>query len=78
MKKVALLFDTQKFGLEANAEKTRYTLMSCEHNAEESHNIDMGSKSSAGLKKFKYLRTALTNKQCDDEEIRSRLKSRNA
>ena len=42
------------------------------------HDIKMGNKFSERVEKFKYLETTLTNKNSTHEEIKSRMKSRNA
>jgi hypothetical protein len=59
-------------GLQANAEKTKYTFMPREQNAGQNHNIKTGDKSSESMAKFKYLGT-LANQNCIHEEIKSRL-----
>ena len=43
-----------------------------------SHSIKTDNSSSAKVKEFKYLETPLTNKNYIQEEIKGRLKSRNA
>jgi hypothetical protein len=40
----ALLVDSKEIGLEANAEKTNYMVMSRDQHAEQNHNINVGNK----------------------------------
>jgi len=35
---------SKEFGLDVNAEKSKYMFLSCEQNAVESHNIKIGNK----------------------------------
>jgi hypothetical protein len=46
--------------------------------AGQKHSIKIAIKSSEGVTKFKYLETALTDQNCMQEEIKSRLISGNA
>ena len=52
--------------------------MSRDQHAGQNHNIKIGNKSFARVKKFRYLGTTQTNQNCTHEEIRKRLKSGNA
>jgi hypothetical protein len=65
-------------GLEVNAEKTKYTVMSRDQNAGQSHNKKVDNKSFERVEHFKYLGTTLTNGSSIHGEIKSRLKSGNA
>jgi len=46
-------------------------------NAAQNNNIKTDNKSSERMEQFKYMGTALTNPNSIQEEIKSRLKSRN-
>ena len=68
----------KEIGLEENADKTKYTVMSQDQNAGRSHNIKIDNSFFERVKKFKYLGTNLSNQNSFQEEIKSRLKSGNA
>jgi hypothetical protein len=74
----ALLVASKETGLEVNAEKTKYMVMSREQNAGQNYKINIGNKSFKRVEYFKYFGTTLTNQNCIHGEIKSRLKSRNA
>jgi hypothetical protein len=63
--------------LEVNPEKTKYMLMS-RNKAEQNHITKTANRSSEDVANFKYLGTRLTDQNCMNEEIKSRLNSRNA
>ena len=65
-------------GLEVNADKTKYMVISRDQNAGRSHNMKIDNSSFESLEGFKYLGTTLTNQNSIQEEIKSRLKSGNA
>jgi len=69
---------TNKIGLEVNADKTKYLVMSQDQNAGQSHNMKVDNRSSERLEEFIYLGTALTDQNSIQEEIKSRLRSVNA
>jgi hypothetical protein len=73
----ALLDAGKEVGLEVNSEKTKYMLMS-RKKAGQKHGIEIANRSFEGVAKFKYLGTALTDQNCMQEEIKSRLNSGNA
>jgi hypothetical protein len=52
--------------------------MSRDQTAKQNHNIKMDNKSFESVAQFKYLGTALTNQNSIQEELKSKLKSRNA
>jgi di/tripeptidase len=74
----ALLIASKDIGLEVNAEKTKYMVMSRDQNAGQNGYIQIGNESSKTVEQFKYLGTTLTNQNSIHEGIRSRLKSENA
>ena len=65
-------------GLEVNADKTKYMVMSRDQNARRSHSIKIDNSSFERVEEFKYLGTTLADQNSIQEEIKSRLKSRNA
>jgi hypothetical protein len=60
-----------------NSEKTKYMLMS-HTKVGQKHDIKIANRSFEGVTKFKYLGTMLTDQNCIQEEIKSRLNSGNA
>ena len=74
----ALIVDSKEIGLEVNADKTKYMIMSRDQNAERSHSIKNDNSSFERVEEFKYLEAGLTNQNNIQEEIKSRLKSGNA
>jgi hypothetical protein len=73
----ALLDAGKEVGLEVNSEKTKYMLMS-HKKAGQKHGIKIANRSFKGVAKFKYLGTTLTDQNCMQEEIKSRLNLGNA
>jgi len=65
-------------GLEVNADKTKYMVMSRDKNAGQSHSMKTDNSSSERVEEFKYLGTTLTYQNSIQEEIKSRLRSGNA
>jgi len=53
----ALVFASKETGLEANANKTKYMVMSQDQNAGRSHNIKIDNSSFEMVEEFNYLRT---------------------
>jgi len=74
----ALVVPTKETGLEVNANKTKYMVMTQDQNAEQSHSTKIDNSSFERVEQFIYLGTTLTNKNSIQEEIESRLKSGNA
>ena len=74
----ALVMDSKENGLEINADKYRYLVMSRDQNAGRSHHIKTDNSSFERVEQFKYLRTTLMNQDSTRREIKSRLKSGNA
>jgi hypothetical protein len=73
----ALVVAAKKIGLEVNADKTKYMVMSRDQNAGRTHNMKIDNSSFKRVDEFKYLGTTLTNQNSIQEEIKSRLKSGN-
>jgi hypothetical protein len=65
-------------GLEINAEKTKYMIMSRHLNSEQNQNIRIAYESFENVATFKYLGTTLTNQNDIHDEIKCRLNSGNA
>jgi hypothetical protein len=65
-------------GLETNAGKTNYMIMSCHPNSGQNPNIRTDNEYFENVAKFKYLGTTLTNQNDIHDEIKSRLNSGNA
>jgi hypothetical protein len=73
----ALLDSGKNVRLEVNSEKTNYIFMS-RKKAGQKHGIKIANRSFEGVAKFKHLGTTLTDQNCMQEEIKSRLNSGNA
>jgi hypothetical protein len=65
-------------GLEINAEKTKYVIMSRHPNSGQNQNIRIANESFEKVAKFKYLGTTLTNRNYIHNEFKSRINSGNA
>jgi len=74
----AVLIGSKEIGLEVNAGKTKYRVMSGDQNVGRIHNIKTDNSSLEKLEEFKYLGTALTNQNSIQVEIKSRLNTGNA
>jgi hypothetical protein len=74
----SLLEASRDVGLEINAGKTKYMIMSRHKNSGQNQNIKATSESFENVAKFKYLWTTLTNQNDIHDEIKSRLNSGNA
>ena len=73
----ALIVASKEIGLEVNADKTKYMVMSRDQNGGQSHSMKNDNSSFKRVEEFKYLGTTLTNKNYIQEQIKSRLKSGN-
>jgi hypothetical protein len=58
--------------------RTKYMVMSGDRNAGQNDNIKLDNKFLERVEQFRYLGTTVTNLNSIQEEIKSRLKSRNA
>jgi hypothetical protein len=67
-----------EFEREVSDHKTKYIMMSRDQNAGRIHSVRMENSTFERVEKFKYLGTNLTNQSSITEEIKSRLRSRNA
>ena len=74
----SLVVASKEIGLEVNADKTKYMVMSRDQNAGRIHNLKIDNSSFERVEEFKYLGTTLTNQNSIQEEIKSRLKLGNA
>jgi hypothetical protein len=74
----ALVAASKETGLEINADKTNYMIMSREQNAGQSHGTKFDNSFFARVVEFKYLGTTLANQSSIQEEIKSTLKLGNA
>ena len=70
----ALIVASKEIGLEVNADKTKYMVMSQDQNAGQSHSMKTDNSSFERMEELKYLGTTLTNQDSIQEEIKSRLK----
>jgi hypothetical protein len=66
-----LMIASKEIGLEVNAEKTKYMVMSRNQNARHNHTIKIDNKSFERVEEFKYLGATLTNRNSIHEEIKS-------
>jgi len=74
----ALLVASKEIGLDINTCKIEYMVMSGDQNAGRRHTIKNDNSFFEKLEEFKYLGTALRNQNSIQEEIKRRLKTRNA
>ena len=73
-----MLVGGKEIGLEVNADKTKYAVMSRDQKAGRSHNIMTANSSSEMVEGLKYFGTTATNQNSIQEEVKSRWKSENA
>jgi hypothetical protein len=73
-----LLEASRDVGIEINAEKTKYTIMSHHQISGQNWSIRTGNESFENMAKFKYLGMTLTNQNDIHDEIKSKLSSENA
>jgi hypothetical protein len=73
-KNTETLIDVSKqVGLEIDAQKTMYILLSRQQNAGQNRNIKIANRSFENVSQFKYLGTTVTNQDFIQEEIKRRL-----
>jgi hypothetical protein len=68
----ALVVASKEIGLEVNADKIKYIVMSRDQNAGRSHSIKIVNSSAERVEEFKYLGITLRNQTYIREEIKSR------
>jgi hypothetical protein len=73
-----LLEASRDIGLEINAEKTKYMIMSRHPNSGQNQNVKIANESFENVAKLKYLGTTLTSKNDIQDKMKSRLNSGNA
>jgi len=74
----ALVVASKETGLEVNADKTKYMVISRNQDAGGSHNIKIDISFFERVEEFKYTGTTLTDQNSIQEKIKSSLKSGNA
>ena len=74
----ALVVATKEIGLEVNADKTKYLVMSRDRNVGRGHSVKTDNSSIERVEAFKYLGTTLTAQTSIQGEIKRRLKLGNA
>jgi hypothetical protein len=67
----ALVVATKEIGLEVNADKTKYKIMSRDPNAGRSHSMRIDNSSIERAEEFKYLGTTLTNQTSILKKLRA-------
>jgi hypothetical protein len=72
-----LIEANRDIGLEINAEKTKYMIMSHNPNSGQNQNVRITNESFENVAQFKYLGTTLTNWNDIHDELKSRLNSGN-
>ena len=70
----ALVVATKEIGLEVNADKTKYMVMSRDRNTGRGHSVKIDNSYIERVEEFRYLGTTITDQNSIHEEIKSRLK----
>jgi hypothetical protein len=65
-----LIDASKEVGLETNAEKTKYMLLSYHQNTRKNHDINIANKSFENMAHFKYLETTVADQNLIQEEIK--------
>jgi hypothetical protein len=69
--KTETLIDSSKqVGIEVNAKKIKYILLSCHQNARQNHYLKLAHRSSENVAQARYLATTVTNQNLIQEDIR--------
>ena len=68
---------SKEIGLEVNADKTNYMVLSEDSNPGQNHSIKIDNKSFERVDQFRYVETTLTNQNSIQEDITGRSKSGN-
>jgi hypothetical protein len=71
----SLIGASKEVGLEVNAKKTKYMLLSRCHNAGQTHNVKLPNRSFENVAQFQSLGTIVTNQNLIHYEIKMRLNS---
>jgi hypothetical protein len=66
----AVIDASKDIGLEVNAEKTEYMLLSRHQNSGQNHDNKIGNRSFENMAKFKYVGTIVTNQNLIQEAIK--------
>jgi len=74
----AFVVASKEIGLEVNADKTKYMVMSRDQNAGRSRDVKIDNSSFERAEQFRYLGTYLANQNSIRAENKCRLKSQNA
>jgi hypothetical protein len=74
----AFVVATKKIGLEVNADKTKFMVMTRDRNAGRNDSVKTDNSSTERVEEFKYLGTMSTDQNSIQEEIKRRLNLGNA
>ena len=74
----AFVVSSKKFGLDVNADKNKYMVMSQDQHAGRSYSMKIDNSAFERMEELKYLGTTLTNQNSIREEMKSGLKLGNA
>jgi len=67
----ALIAASKEIGLEVNADKTKYMVMSRDQNSGQSHNMKIDNSFFERVEEFKYVETTLTNQNSFRKKLRA-------